>query len=49
MQKKEPAQWLLPAAFFWLALLACCLIFCHGCHRGDHDDELQVFVLDRDR
>jgi hypothetical protein len=39
---------ILHSALIWL-LLACCLIFCHGCHRGDHDDELQIFLLDRER
>ena len=32
----------------WLLLLAACVILCHGCHAGDHDDdELIVFFLDR--
>jgi hypothetical protein len=30
-----------------LLLLASCAIYCHGCHAGDHDDELVVFVKDR--
>jgi hypothetical protein len=30
-------------------LTSALLIFCHGCHAGDHDDELQVLLLDRDR
>jgi hypothetical protein len=30
-------------------LLACVFIFCHGCHAGDHDDELVIHWLDRDR
>jgi hypothetical protein len=29
-----------------LLLLVGCAIFCHGCHGGDHDDELVVFVKD---
>lgn len=38
------AGWLLPV----LLLLAGGLIFCHGCHRGDHDvdDELAVHAPD---
>lgn len=37
-------RWLLPV----LLLLAGGLIFCHGCHRGDHDvdDELAVHAPD---
>ena len=30
---------LLPTIF---VLVATGLIFCHGCHSGDHDDELSV-------
>jgi hypothetical protein len=26
----------------WLAVLAVWLIFAHGCHPGDHDDELAI-------
>ncbi len=39
----------LPERFFrfaLLALLAAGVILCHGCHGGDHDDELIVFPLD---
>jgi hypothetical protein len=32
---------------FWLLLLAGCVTLCHGCHAGDHDDELMVFFVDR--
>jgi hypothetical protein len=28
-------------------VLAGCLLFCHGCHGGDHDDELVVLVQQR--
>jgi hypothetical protein len=28
-------------------LLAAGLIFCHGCHAGDHDDELAVLLFER--
>jgi hypothetical protein len=31
----------------WLLLVATALIFCHGCHGGDHDDELLVVVDER--
>src|SRR5436305_886353 len=31
----------------WLLLVATCAIYCHGCHTGDHDDELVVYVKDR--
>ncbi|MGE3804301.1 MAG: hypothetical protein AB7K24_06480 [Gemmataceae bacterium] len=34
-----------PARFPWklvVLALAGYLLFCHGCHRGDHDDELFV-------
>lgn len=30
-----------------VALLAAGLILCHGCHGGDHDDELIVWLFDR--
>lgn len=30
------------------ALLAAAFLFCHGCHSGDHDDELAVHWLDHD-
>jgi hypothetical protein len=35
-----------PRLWFWLALvvLVGILIFSHGCHSGDHDDELSVTV-----
>ncbi|MFM7149027.1 MAG: hypothetical protein ACKO23_04215 [Gemmataceae bacterium] len=32
-----------------VSLIAGVLIFCHGCHAGDHDDELLLHTLDRDR
>jgi hypothetical protein len=32
-----------------LLLLAGCFLFCHGCHLGDHDDELVIHLVDRDR
>jgi len=32
-----------------VSLFAGVLIFCHGCHAGDHDDELLLHALDRDR
>jgi hypothetical protein len=32
-----------------LVLLAGCFVFCHGCHLGDHDDELLIWLADRDR
>jgi hypothetical protein len=28
-------------------LLAAVLIFCHGCHTEDHDDELGVMLIER--
>ncbi len=31
----------------WLILLAGSVIVCHGCHGGDHDDELMVMMQDR--
>lgn len=33
----------------FLALLAGCLIVAHGCHSGDHDDELLIVLFDRGR
>jgi len=40
-----------PSRRWWrglaIALLAAGLILCHGCHRGDHDDELIVWLMDR--
>lgn len=30
-------------------LLGAAFIFCHGCHAGDHDDELVIHCLDRER
>ena len=36
-----------PWRWLWLLLLASCVIVCHGCHGGDHDDELVVFLPDR--
>jgi hypothetical protein len=30
-----------------LFVLAGWLIFCHGCHTGDHDDELAVILPER--
>jgi hypothetical protein len=30
-------------------LLGAAFVFCHGCHAGDHDDELVIHCLDRDR
>lgn len=29
-------------AFFYTLLLVAAVILCHGCHGGDHDDELSV-------
>lgn len=32
-----------------LLALGICTIFCHGCHSGDHDDELILWLADRER
>lgn len=33
----------------FLILLATCVIVAHGCHSGDHDDELILFTHPDDR
>ena len=36
---------LLLGGILWLVILAG-LIVCHGCHAGDHDDELSVPIVE---
>lgn len=43
-RSRHPRRWWRAVA---VALLAAGLILCHGCHSGDHDDELIVWLLDR--
>jgi hypothetical protein len=41
-QTFEPRSLRLGVRFFFLFLLAGCLIYCHGCHGPDVDDELSL-------
>lgn len=38
--------WALAWRWVWLVVLATWVILAHGCHTGDHDDELAVVVIE---